>query len=674
MTREQIEAELRLFKSITLWDEQDSFGNDKLSSIEKGILYTRDVSTEIKEIAEDMYGLKPEQWNNTFHKSFGTVIDTPIEKLIAQQIIHYFTTYGLEALGIYDQDLVYIPHEKLEIPEINEDIPLICIHNITATELGSKIMTLLTSGIALSKQTIEDIMTLSDYIAVDEFDNIKNKEIRIALYDKYDITPRNNMSFLRYIVFKTTNSTLYIQSNDMIHIIKQARKDEAYKLFKNYVERDDGYKKLAEIFQRNKNIFLAFKTQEPSTKVEKELNHIINRLRKLSVKNHKPLKVNILDDLYNIKTLKGVEENKDKIRTELDKVSIFREIRIINGLNYRLENYNSALKKSIMYRIRNGKVYATELDKENSSRAGNALSVLIAIIKSHLINRATKLFKDKTFYIPENVTYTAPSSEKQFIGNIPEGSFVEIPRTGNMVVGVHWCNLDKARVDLDLKMMNLTEHYGWNVAYMSGLNDENDIVFSGDMTDAPKPNGATEVFLISPKAKNKSFLIKVNDFTQVKDTVPFEFIVAEFDGNSLHKDYVVDPNKLLIKVNNKFEQTDKVIGHTAAKTLGYVEMTTNSLKIYFKDFEDVKGRVSNLDDVNKNIFKYTDLYSKVQLTLNELIEKCGGKIERQRETETLEEVIVDGDILYKKILKPVDYDLSLENLTKESIIKIFSEV
>ena len=150
--------------------------------------------------------------------------------------------------------------------------------------------------------------------------------------------------------------------------------------------------------------------------------------------------------------------------------------------------------------------------------------------------------------------------------------------------------------------------------------------------------------------------------------------MAEFDGNSLHKDYVVDPNKLLIKVNNKFEQTDKVIGHTAAKTLGYVEMTTNSLKIYFKDFEDVKGRVSNLDDVNKNIFKYTDLYSKVQLTLNELIEKCGGKIERQRETETLEEVIVDGDILYKKILKPVDYDLSLENLTKESIIKIFSEV
>ena len=103
-------------------------------------------------------------------------------------------------------------------------------------------------------------------------------------------------------------------------------------------------------------------------------------------------------------------------------------------------------------------------------------------------------------------------------------------------------------------------------------------------------------------------------------------------------------------------------------------MTDDKLKVYFKDFEDVKGRVSNLDEINKNIFKYTDLYSKTQLTLNELIEKCGGKVEKQKTTETLEEVVVDGDILYKKVSKPVDYDLSLETITKESIIKLFSEV
>lgn len=669
MTREQIEAELRLFKAFSqVYDDFPLY--EKTSSVERGILYTETVSEEIKSMAEEMYGLKPEQWNNTFHKSFSIVIDTPIEKLIAQQVIHYFTTYGLEALGIYDQDLVYIPHEQLEIPEIEEDIPLKIIRYITEEDLQNKIMTLVTSGIALSKQTIKDIMTLSDYIDQDKVDEIKNKEVRIALYDKYDITPKGNMDFLRYVVLKATGSTLYIQNYDMLKLIRNSDKEQAYKLFKNYVDRKGGYNKLGEIFLRNKNVFLAFKIKEPTRVHEKTLNNIINRIRKIAEKTHKPLNKNILDDLYSLKTIKSVETNKELIKSELDKITIFREIRIINGINYRLEMYKNAYHKSMVYRIRNGKVYAKEFDVEKSNRAGNALLVLLAVITTHLQQRAEKLFKDKTFYIPKNIVYTAPSSEKQFIGDIPEGSKVSIPRTGNMVVGVHWFNLDNARVDLDLKMMNLTESYGWNTAYLSG---NADIVFSGDMTDAPKPNGATEVFLISPKTENKTFLLKLNDFTQVKDKVPFEFFVAQFDGSNIDKHYVVDPNKVLMSTHNSFDEIDNKIGHTSAKTLGYVQMTDKTIDIYFKNFEDIKGRISNIDEVNKHIFKYTDLYSKTQMTLNELIEKCGGIITDTNQKETLEEVIIDGETLYKKVTTKVDYDLSLENITKESIIKIFEE-
>ena len=417
MTREQIIAELRLFKAYTDDTVLNGLGTANQKVLDKGLLITESCSNIVLEEAIKMYGIKPEQWNNTFHKSFGTVIDTPIEKLIVQQLIHYFTTYGLEDLGLYDSELVYIPHEKLEIPELDTDIPLIVINKMTERALCDKLMVLVTSGIALSKQTVEDIMVLSDYIDKDRFDEIKNKEIKIALYDKYGVTPKNNMDFLRYVVFKTTNSTLYIQNNEMIKTIKRINKDQAYNLFVNYIERKDGYNKLAEIFQRNKNIFLAFKTPDPITKKDRELNHIINRIRKLSVHNHKPLKTNILDNLYSIKTLKGVEENKDKIKTELDKVTIFREIRIVNGLNYRLQSYQSTLKKSIVYRIRNGKVFATELEKDKSSRSVNALLVLIAVIEAHLIERLSKIFKDKTFYIPENVVYTAPSSEKNFTKN-----------------------------------------------------------------------------------------------------------------------------------------------------------------------------------------------------------------------------------------------------------------
>ena len=69
MTGEQIEAELRLFKAYSQ-EYEDYPIYENTSSIESGILYTNTVSEEIKSIAERLYGIKPEELNSTFHKSF----------------------------------------------------------------------------------------------------------------------------------------------------------------------------------------------------------------------------------------------------------------------------------------------------------------------------------------------------------------------------------------------------------------------------------------------------------------------------------------------------------------------------------------------------------------------------------------------------------------------------
>ena len=674
MNREQITAELRLFKSFTITDEMLQGCNIReITSCNKGLIYTRTITDDIREIAEDMYGLKPEQWNATFHKSFQTILDKPIEVLIEQQLLHYFTTYGLESIDMYNNDLVYIPHEQLDIPELTENLELQVIRDIDENQLSEKLMTLLTSGVALSHQTIIDIMSLSDYIDKTKFDSIKNREIKIALYEKYNITPRGNMDFLRYVIYKLTGQTLYIQNRELISAIRQSDKSIAFTYFKNYVSNDSGYKRLAEIFLRNKNIFLAFKTKNAEKLYEQNLNTIINKISKLSGKYHKPLKVNILDKLTSLTTMKAITECEDELLQELDKVTIYREIRILNGLKYRYKANTEPVKEdSILYRVRNGKVFATQFETISSDRTVNALAALINSIQYHLINRLTPILKDKTFYIPQNVTYVAPTSEKQFMGNIPEGSYIEIPRTENMVVGIHWYDVDQHRVDLDLKMLNLTEEYGWNAAYLSSMGD---IVFSGDVTSAPQPDGATEVFLISPKIKNKAFLLKVNDFTQVQDEVPFEFFVAQMDNDKISSNFMVDPNKVLMHTKNKFEnQLKGRLSTTPSLTLGYVEITLNSIKITFKNFTDVKGRISSRDIVNKIIFKYTDLYSKTQTTLNDLIELCGGTIVEQPYIERLETVNVNGETLYRKVQTKADYDLSLEKLTKESIIEIFKEV
>lgn len=100
-----------------------------------------------------------------------------------------------------------------------------------------------------------------------------------------------------------------------------------------------------------------------------------------------------------------------------------------------------------------------------------------------MVDRISTNVKGKYIYIPNNITYAAPTSEKQFNGNIPAGSYIEVPRIDDLVYGVHWTNLPgdgkyqsrgfygeikpngEERVDLDLKQMNKNEVFGWDASY-----------------------------------------------------------------------------------------------------------------------------------------------------------------------------------------------------------------
>ena len=235
MNEKQIEAELRLFKGYTISEDEFYDGKLRENAYGNGILFLEEPSPAVLEKALELYGKDGEKWNQTFHKSFSTVRDTPIVTLIAQQLIHYFTTYGLESLGLYNEDLVYIPHEQLDIPELEEDIPMIVIHKLSEQELKDKLMILLTSGIALSKETIADVMELSDYIDLDMVDDVKNREVKTALYEKYHIVPGNNVEFLRYLIRKVTGRTLLIKDKATIKALQEADTHLLWSELKGYV-------------------------------------------------------------------------------------------------------------------------------------------------------------------------------------------------------------------------------------------------------------------------------------------------------------------------------------------------------------------------------------------------------------------------------------------------------
>ena len=148
---------------------------------------TEDIDIIIKEVIS-VFGTTSEQLNSSFHKSWTKVKDASIEQLVAEQIVHYITTYGFEALGIYDENSVYIPTEKLDIPEIKEDkFNFILINGLTKDEIREKVFNLLEAGIALKEDTVNDICDVLKHIGINqvEIGRINNKEIKTFLYDTF---------------------------------------------------------------------------------------------------------------------------------------------------------------------------------------------------------------------------------------------------------------------------------------------------------------------------------------------------------------------------------------------------------------------------------------------------------------------------------------------------------
>ena len=698
MNERQIEAELRLFKGYTISEDEFYDGKLKENAYGNGILFLEEPSPTVLEKALELYGKDEEKWNQTFHKSFSTVRDTPIVTLIAQQLIHYFTTYGLESLGLYNEDLVYIPHEQLDIPELEEDIPMIIIHKLSEQELKDKLMILLTSGIALSKETIADIMELSDYIDLDMVDDVKNREVKTALYEKYYIVPGNNVEFLRYLIRKVTGRTLLIKDKATIKALQEADTHLLWSELKGYVvlngyyennkfikklrnkyqsEEDkprltNGYEVLAKIFLRYKNLFLAMKRKnyEPDDKEAKQINSMINNISKLSKKYHEPLESNILDTLTQIKSKAELDDIKNDLIKELKNINLFRMTRIINSLSYRANEENT----SILYKVRNGKGYVKEYNASESYF--DVTNIIKDIVLEEYTKRIETKLKGKTVYIPDNIKYMVPQSEKQFMDNIPEGSYIEVPRESDMLVGIHWTNLDKdgydGRVDLDLHMQNKNEQYGWNTLYRSSTAN---FFFSGDVTDAPKPLGATEVFYIGKNCENKNFLLTLNNYTANRDEVPFEFIIAKTNTADICKNFIVDPNNILTKVNKKFEYD--VNGNKVNQiTLGLVKIKDDNIRFYFNDFSLGTSIITRQNKITQGAYSYLESYSDTQMELKELIKPYvtltdSPLVETLVETDQVDE---DGNKLFKKVTRPVDYDLSLENISKETIIEMFTEV
>jgi hypothetical protein len=233
-----------------------------------------------------------------------------------------------------------------------------------------------------------------------------------------------------------------------------------------------------------------------------------------------------------------------------------------------------------------------------------------------------------------------PATEKQFSGFLPSNSYVSV--ANDMIFGIHWENTEK-RVDLDLSLTDVYQKYGWDGYYRSS---ERDILFSGDITDAPKPNGASELFYLQRDLRLPKILF-VNHFNFWDETkVPCKIIVSDDKPKDFGRDYLLDINKIVASslINIDKKQT----------MLGLVLSVNGENRFYFSSTGLGNSISSSNNDLAKKALNYLLGSCENPIELKTVLSRAGAIVvcEKPNEEDMEDEYI----------------DLSPENLDKNSII------
>lgn len=631
MDNKETKATLSLFNGVILDNSSSKISNELFlktleTTVKNGYIFDPRIypSNELIRITNSIVGISGEKANSSFHKSWDVVKNTPIEILVIQQIIHYITTYGFEQLGIYDEEFIYIPDEVLEVPNVEiGKISLQVIKAMTVEEVFDGIISLANSGIALSSETIDNIMSI---VVSEQFPNkfvygVKNRELKAKLFEYYDLVPQESVEFLRFVINKLTGQTLLIKNQKTIEGIKNSggMLTDGGSLD---VLMQKAPKNLSSIFLRYKELFLAMKSVSKN-------KSFYNRLRKDAKKTHEAVGEDYLNTVT--KQLKNNTINFDEFTYHLSMANNFRKIRLAYALSYRLQNADS-----IVYRIRNGKSWATNF--EYSGSKVNLNYALMLTITSIAHSLSEKLDGVKVL-MPKGICYALPSSEKQFSGNIPNGSYIRLPEK-DLIVGVYWENVGRYRVDLDLSMLSSDGKIGWNAGYRSS---NGNILFSGDMTDAH--NGASELFYYRNSKGQESKLLSLNFFNYDPDVVvPYKIIVASEEPDNFGEGYMVDPNNITSIVNMKIEERQQ--------NIGLVVNVNGENRFYFLDDSFGNNRTSVFDEKAKQAFDFYMTKLTTSIDLEEVLSFAG------------------AEIVYNE-LEEDDY-IDLVNIDKTTLIELLS--
>ena len=501
-------------------------------------------------------------YNSTFYKEWNDVISKSRFELYLDQIRHYASTYGKWEEGKEVEGNGYVPNDGSITPRF-EDLKV--IEPITAQKCACKCFEVLKSGIALKDATMKVMCDFFFDTKVDGMDydkehlsnllsQVKNKEAMSYLSEKFGVLPADEFGMLRCLALKYTGRAELIKSRATIADIRE-KADELKNNSPLLSLSDEQLKRLSRIFLRYKPIFLAMKGTEGT---KNKVRRVVNRLRRLAEKNHKPFKIGFWESI--VKTEHPVEEVKKHL-ADLDN---FRKVRLMMLCKERMD-FPTA---SGVFTIRNGKQFVREMYFPAYNK--NWLARLYFLLEDSLCESlAAKACKVR---LPDNYDIALPTSEKNFVGNFPYGTSFKMSQ--HNVIGIYWRN-EWGTHDYDLSMSSLTGAFiGWNGGF---YNRNNSVVFSGDMTNADPE----AVELLYARNDCPDGVVKLNKFSGLDDS-KFRFFFANecLDPTKNMRNHMVDPNNVRFDTMIDFQgQGQKTIGLVLDNRFYLMDMGTGNSRV-----------------------------------------------------------------------------------------------
>lgn len=520
-------------------------------------------------------------YNATFYKEWNDVLSKNRFELFIDQLVHYATTYGTG----FSLGNGYVPNDGAVVPAFTN---LKVLEPITEDEMYDKCINILKSGVALKETTTHSLVSFVEFFmkknsfdetaVLDVLTDIKNKEAQAMLAMKMEMLPNDEFGILRCIIYRILGSCLLIKSPDVINAIKHFSFNEKHPIT---LLTDAQIVRLSRIFYRFKPLFLAMKNKWTA--------RTINKIRRLAKKNHTPLNIGFWENI--------ISEPRDitEVCFRLKDLDNFKKVRLLMMLKEKLDYPTTAG----VFPIRNGKLYVR--DNYAPKYDLNWLESLYNAVKASLVNSLSK--KGCLIKLPNNYRIALPSSEKNFVGNLPFGTSFKMTR--NNIVGVYWRN-EWGTHDYDL---GFTDVQGRTLSWRSDyVNGNKTVIYSGDMTNA-EPE-ASELFFIENNAPDG--IIKLNKFNGMDDS-KFRFFFANEKRDAKHqRDRMVDPNNIKLDVMIPFVgQGEKTIGMMFDDNF------------YFMDFGTGKNRAASGGKYVDTIISSMKQKAKCFIYLDEILFEAG---------------------------------------------------